>query len=145
MVTIFGMEINDLLGVFMTLVILFPLGLAGYLHFRYLSEKALRATDLGQLDQGEPLKTVIARGKAKAWGLSGPQVNKVLEILGSCSGLLGAALLARNDALSGYGFVAFLVSNACWMIFGLRTSIWGMVVMQIGFTATSVIGIVNWL
>lgn len=44
-----------------------------------------------------------------------------LEWLGCFSGLLGAALLALNTRHSGYGFVAFLASNLCWIGYGAIT------------------------
>lgn len=68
-----------------------------------------------------------------------------LEWAGCAFGLLGAWLLALNNQHSGYGFVAFLVSNMLWIGFGLLTNVPGLVVMQMGFTATSLLGIKNWL
>lgn len=71
--------------------------------------------------------------------------NKAIEWTGAVCGLLGSVLLAAHTAYSGYGFILFLVSNACWLWFGLRTKTWGMVAMQCGFTMTSLLGISNWL
>jgi hypothetical protein len=65
--------------------------------------------------------------------------------LGSITGLLGSLLLALNTSFSGWGFVAFLLSNAAWMTHGIRTKTWSMVVMQLGFTATSLLGVWLWL
>lgn len=73
------------------------------------------------------------------------KINLISEWMGSFSGLAGAALLASKTPLAGYGFVAFLVSNIGWMCYGIRTRTWSLVVMQVGFTATSLIGIRNWL
>lgn len=70
---------------------------------------------------------------------------KNIEWLGSLTGLIGAALLALNSAISGYGFVAFLLSNLCWIAFGIRTRSRPMIAMQVGFTATSVLGMYRWL
>ena len=70
---------------------------------------------------------------------------QILEWSGCCFGLLGSALLALNNRYSGYGFPVFLVSNGFWIVFGFLTGAMGMVVMQIGFTATSLIGAWNWL
>lgn len=61
------------------------------------------------------------------------------------TGLLGAALLAMNAAYSGWGFVAFLASNLFWIAFALSSRAWGLVVMQIGFVGTSLLGIFRWL
>ena len=60
-------------------------------------------------------------------------------------GLAGSALLAWPGPYSGLGFVAYLLSNAGWLTHGWRTRNWPMVVMQLGYTATSVTGIYKWL
>ena len=80
--------------------------------------------------------------------LKGIWRGKILELLewvGCATGLCGAALLALNNRYSGWGFVLFLGSNVAWIFFGLFSHAIGMVVMQIGFTATSLIGIWKWL
>lgn len=53
-----------------------------------------------------------------------------LEWLGCIFGVLGALLLALNNRSSGWGWVAFLVSNAFWLTFGLVTDTRGLVAMQ---------------
>ena len=68
----------------------------------------------------------------------------VFEYLGCGLGLTGALLLSLNFKHSGWGFVAFLGSNIAWIIFALQNSINGLLVMQIGFTITSLIGIYRW-
>lgn len=73
------------------------------------------------------------------------RAQTLVEWSGSLTGLIGAALLATNSDVSGLGFVAFLLSNACWIAFSLYTRAWGLLVMQIGFTLTSVWGIWRWL
>lgn len=70
---------------------------------------------------------------------------KSVEWAGSIIGLIGASLLATNSPLSGYGFVAFLISNCCWIYFGYKTKSHGLLTMQAGFTLTSVLGIARWL
>lgn len=70
---------------------------------------------------------------------------KVIEWTGATLGLTGSLLLALNTNVSGYGFIAFLVSNVFWIAFGVRNRAWGLVTMQAGFTATSLIGLYNWL
>ncbi|MGZ8151598.1 MAG: hypothetical protein ACXW1W_00410 [Methylococcaceae bacterium] len=69
----------------------------------------------------------------------------VIGWFGSLTGLLGSLLLALNNELSGWGFVVFLVSNAAWLFYGVQTKTWSMVAMQIGFTATSLLGIWRWM
>lgn len=73
-------------------------------------------------------------------------LNQVqLEWFGSVTGLFGSALLAAKVTVSGYGFMAFLVSNVFWIIFAVRARLWGMLLMQVGFSITSVIGVWRWL
>ena len=69
----------------------------------------------------------------------------VVEWGGAAFGIVGAALVAMNTRYSGYGFVAFLASNACLITFGILTSAFGLVTMQIVFTGTSLVGIWRWL
>ena len=70
---------------------------------------------------------------------------EVLEWAGCLTGLGGASLLALNNRFSGWGFALFLVSNIAWIFFGMLTHATGMVVMQIGFTVTSLVGVWKWL
>jgi len=71
--------------------------------------------------------------------------SSVVEWGGAVFGIVGAALVAMNNRYSGYGFVAFLASNACLITFGILTSAFGLVTMQIVFTGTSLVGIWRWL
>jgi nicotinamide riboside transporter PnuC len=66
------------------------------------------------------------------------------EFMGCCFGLLGAFVLSLNCKHSGWGFVAFLGSNMAWIIFAIQNNLNGLLVMQIGFTVTSLIGIYRW-
>ena len=68
-----------------------------------------------------------------------------LEWSGCVFGLLGAALLAMNSPESGYGFAAFLLSNLCWIAFAAVNRHRGLLLMQIGFLSTSVLGVWRWL
>ncbi len=73
-------------------------------------------------------------------------MDRGIEWAGSLTGLLGAWLLAINDPQwSGYGFVAFLVSNGFWIVLGLRKRLYGLLLMQAGFTGSSLLGIARWL
>lgn len=67
-----------------------------------------------------------------------------MEWIGCGFGAFGALLLALNRPYSGWGFVAFLASNVCWVAFGLATGAAGLVAMQVVMTATSVLGIYRW-
>lgn len=68
----------------------------------------------------------------------------IVEWTGAILGMLGSLLLALNIAISGWGFAAFLTSNICWLVFGIRNRAWGLVTMQLGYTVTSLTGIYNW-
>lgn len=76
------------------------------------------------------------------------QTNRVVVIvgwIGSALGLAGSLVLALNAPYSGYGFLAYLGSNCAWMYHGVKTRTWALVVMQVGFTATSFLGLRNWV
>lgn len=68
-----------------------------------------------------------------------------LQWIGCAFGVLGALLLALNNRLSGWGFVSFLASNACWMVFAVLTNAPGLFYMQVAFTGTSLLGIYRWV
>lgn len=67
------------------------------------------------------------------------------EAAGAASGLLGAFLLARKGKHAGWGWVAFLASNAAWLYFAWRRDHPGLALQQIGFTCTSLLGLWTWL
>lgn len=69
----------------------------------------------------------------------------ILEWSGAIAGALGALILACNRRWSGYGFVLFLFANAAWMGYGVKTATYGLVVMQMVCTGTSLLGIWRWL
>ena len=71
--------------------------------------------------------------------------NNALEWAGCTAGLIGAFLLALNLPFSGLGFCFFLISNVFWLLFSLRISSKGLFLMQLGFMATSILGLVRWL
>jgi len=72
-------------------------------------------------------------------------VVDILQWLGCATGVLGSVLLAWRSRWSGWGFVVYLISNACWIVFGLMSGAPGLVTMQLIFTATSAIGVWRWL
>lgn len=69
----------------------------------------------------------------------------LLQWAGCATGVLGSALLAWRSRWSGWGFAVYLLSNACWITFGVMTSAPGLVVMQAVFTVTSAVGVWRWL
>lgn len=68
-----------------------------------------------------------------------------LEIAAATCGVLGTVLLALNGPRAGLGFVAYLASNAGWIWFAWSHAHWAMLVQQLAFTASSLLGIWVWL
>ena len=64
----------------------------------------------------------------------------IFEWSGSLCGLMGAFLLATHTRLSRYGWVAFFVANIAMVGFALGIERYGLLVQQIGFMATSLLG-----
>lgn len=60
---------------------------------------------------------------------------------GALLGLLGAFLLATHSRVSRYGWLAFLAANVAMIAFAAGISAYGLLVQQIGFTCTSLLGI----
>jgi len=72
-------------------------------------------------------------------------MEAMCEWSGTLFGVLGALLLAVNSRFSGWGFLLFLISNVFWIAFALMRELDGMLVMQLVFTATSLVGCWRWL
>ena len=68
-----------------------------------------------------------------------------LEWAGCVTGIIGALLVALNNAWSKWGFFAYLVSNVAWFGFGLYTGAYGLMWMQGAFMVTTLIGIYRWV
>ncbi len=73
------------------------------------------------------------------------QNSVAVEWVGAITGLSGAVLLSLNIEHSGYGFIFFLISNVAWIIFSIRNRTYSLLAQQVGFTATSIIGVLRWL
>lgn len=71
--------------------------------------------------------------------------DRKYEIIGAVFGVLGAAMLAHNGPHAGYGFVAYLASNAGWLIFSYARRHWFLLIQTIAYTITSVYGVLKWL
>ena len=69
----------------------------------------------------------------------------LIEITAALCGLTGTLLLATKGRLAGWGFVAFLGSNAGWLAFAWHQGHQFMFIQQVGFTLSSFIGIWKWL
>ncbi len=68
-----------------------------------------------------------------------------IELAAATFGVLGTILLALNGKRAGWGFVAYLASNAGWIAFAWKQHHWGLLAQQVAFTASSVLGIWVWL
>jgi len=69
----------------------------------------------------------------------------MLEIISAALGVCGALLLAVKSPYAGWAFVAYLISNIGWIVFGIAFEHWALVVQNIVFALTSLIGICIWL
>ena len=70
---------------------------------------------------------------------------RFFEWAGCATALAGSLLLALHATFSGWGFVVYLISNASWTAFAILSRTWGIFVMQVGFTATSLVGVWRWM
>lgn len=68
-----------------------------------------------------------------------------VDWLACLAGLLGAALLACNNRYSKWGWMAFLLSNICWIAYSVAQNDYALLTQQAGFTVTSLIGVYKWL
>ena len=70
-----------------------------------------------------------------------PKGQKVYEWIGAIAGLVGSYVLATHGHYADWGFFFYLFSNACFIVFAVRGHHTGLLVMQVGFTFTSLLGI----
>lgn len=70
---------------------------------------------------------------------------QTIEWTAALFGMLGAVLLALKGQRAGWGFVAYLASNAGWIAFAWHQANWGLLAQQIVFVASSLLGIWIWL
>lgn len=71
-------------------------------------------------------------------------VAGVFELVGCMAGLYGSWLISENSTRSKWGWVAFLISNACIATFAVLKGAPFLLLMQAGFTLTSLRGIKRW-
>jgi len=69
----------------------------------------------------------------------------ILQWTGCLLGVAGSIALARNDRYSGWGFVAYLISNAAWLAYGWINQIPALAVQHTVFAAISSFGVWRWL
>ena len=68
-----------------------------------------------------------------------------IEISAALMGVVGTLLLAGRSRLAGWWFVAYLVSNAGWLVFSWDMALWALFAQQLVFTACSLYGVWTWL
>lgn len=70
--------------------------------------------------------------------------SEPLQSIGAVLGGAGAWLLSQGDDLSKWGWVAFLLSNACLILMAKGKRLWGVLALQCYFVTTSINGIANY-
>ena len=65
----------------------------------------------------------------------------IFEWMGALLGLVGAFLLATHTTVSRYGWLAFLGANVAMTIFAIAIGAYGLLVQQLGFTGTTLLGL----
>ena len=68
-----------------------------------------------------------------------------LQWSGCLLGVLGSMLLALRTRISGWGFVAYLVSNVAWLCFALATGLTALAVQHLVYSGISGFGVWRWL
>lgn len=68
-------------------------------------------------------------------------ITDVLEWASAVTGLSGAYLLAANRRISRWGWVGLLLANLFAIGFALRAAHSGLLVQQVGYIGSSVLGI----
>lgn len=69
----------------------------------------------------------------------------IIQWAGCVLGVAGSLALALNGRYAGWGFVAYLASNAMWIGYGIATDVHALVAQHLAFSVVSAIGIWQWL
>lgn len=70
-------------------------------------------------------------------------LNAWLEWSGAIIGLFGAGLLATYSRAAKFSWVCFLVANVSFIVWAIRIEAHGLLVQQLGFMLTSLLGVVR--
>jgi len=65
----------------------------------------------------------------------------ILQYIGAVLGVTGALFIAYKNK---FGFIIWLVGNACWMVYGIATKQWGVAVQFAIFWIIALLGLINW-
>lgn len=72
---------------------------------------------------------------------TGPMTIEMLQWPGALLGLIGAVLVAQKSMASRrWGFVLWILSNACLVVFAVAVGAWALVGMYACYAATSAWG-----
>ena len=69
----------------------------------------------------------------------------LMQWMGCALGVAGSYVLARNDRFSGWGFVAYLGSNAAWFMYGWVNNVPALAIQHTFFAVISSFGVWRWL
>lgn len=64
-----------------------------------------------------------------------------LEWTAAATALLGLWLMSFGRYRTGWAYLAFLLSSACWMGFALGSQLWGLATMHAAFFVISAVGL----
>jgi len=70
---------------------------------------------------------------------------KTIKWIGTTAGVAGAVLLALNIAISGWGFVLFLISSISWTAAAVAMREASLGLLQGAFVIINLLGIYSWL
>ncbi|MBI6882849.1 nicotinamide mononucleotide transporter [Pseudomonas putida] len=72
-------------------------------------------------------------------------LSTIFEWIGTCSGILGAAMVASKTRFSPFGWIAFMLSSLNLGIFAYLTDANGLLLLESVFFLTNVLGLWQWL
>ena len=68
---------------------------------------------------------------------------KIVPILASITGIIGALIIALNIGLPHIGYAVFLISSILWILYSIKTKQYHLLGMNIVFGIINVIGLIN--
>lgn len=96
--------------------------------------------NIDNADEASPARFEILR-----WSFTAKQQTvERISWAGSLFGVVGAGTLALNMPWSGIGWYIFLGSNSSWIAYALFKRVPSLLLMQIAFTLTSLLGVYRW-
>ena len=68
----------------------------------------------------------------------------ILEWFSAFTAVIGSLLLALNNQYSRYGWIAFFMSNTTMIVFSFNMDLMGILLMNVVFMITTLLGINRW-